>query len=157
MRSAHAFGASFFFVIRPEIDIEAVRVSDTSGAFDHMPFHIWDNAAQMDLPQGCQLVGIEFMEDSIELPSFRHPTRAAYILGPEMGDLSPEIIERTEHLIKIPMKFCVNVGVAGALTMYDRLLSMGHFAQRPVKTGGPEKNSAASFKGHRRKIRTAQT
>lgn len=153
VRSAHAFGASFFFVIRPEIDVKAVRVSDTSGAFDHMPFHIWGSAEEMDLPEGCQLVGAEFMEESVEMPSFRHPTRAAYIFGPEMGNLSPEIIEKCDHVVKIPMKFCVNVGVAGALTMYDRMLSMGRFAERPVKPGGPPVPAEKHTQGLRRKIR----
>lgn len=157
VRSAHAFGASFFFVIRPEIDVHAVRVSDTSGAFDHMPFHIWGSVDEMDLPQGCQLVGVELTEDSIELPSFRHPIRAAYVLGPEMGDLSPEIMEKADHVIKIPMKFCINVGVAGALTMYDRLISMGKFADRPVKAGGPIESAEKAMpisRPHRRKVRT---
>lgn len=153
VRSAHAFGASFFFVIRPEIDVQKIRASDTSGAFDHMPFHIWENIDEMNLPAGCQLVGIEFMEDSIELPSFRHPTRAAYILGPEMGDLSPEILAKADHIIKIPMKFCINVGVAGALTMYDRLISMGKFADRPVKAGGPIEKLKTVSPSHRRKVR----
>ncbi len=154
VRSAHAFGASFFFVIRPVIDVRAIRASDTSGAFDHVPFHIWDSVEEMELPHGCQLVGVELMEDSIELPSFRHPTRAAYILGPEMGDLSPEILAKTDHVIKIPMKFCINVGVAGALTMYDRLLSMGKFADRPVKAGGPTELLNTVQDGHRIKLRT---
>ena len=78
-----------------------------------------------------------------------------------MGDLSPEMIAKTDHMIKIPMQFCVNVGVAGALTMYDRLISMGRFPDRPVKAGGPEINpdhlpKGHAFnqpKGHRRKIR----
>lgn len=155
VRSAHAFGASFFFVIRPEIDVQAVRVSDTSGAFDHIPFHVWESVDDMQLPKGCQLVGVELTENSVELPSFRHPTRAAYILGPEMGDLSPEIMARADHIIKIPMKFCVNVGVAGALTMYDRLLSMGRFPERPVMPGGPDLTAVPQQpSGHRRKIRT---
>ena len=156
VRSAHAFGASFFFVIRPEIDVQAVRSSDTSGAFDHMPFHIWDSVETMDLPQGCQLVGVEFTEDAIDLPGFRHPTRAAYVLGPEMGSLSPEIMEKTDHIIKIPMKFCINVGVAGALTMYDRLLSMGSFADRPVSPGGEVGYEKPQSFSHRRKIRTGK-
>jgi len=138
VRSAHAFGASFFFVIRPELDVQAVRVSDTSGAFDHMPFYVWNSIDEMQLPKGCQLVGVELMDDSVELPSFRHPTSAAYVLGPEMGDLSPEMLKLCDHTIKIPMKFCVNVGVAGALTMYDRVISRGRFPERPVKAGGPE-------------------
>lgn len=154
VRSAHAFGASFFFVIRPELDVNAVRVSDTSGAFDHMPFHVWASVEEMELPKGCQLVGIEFTEDSVELPSFRHPTRAAYVLGPEMGDLSPELMAKASHIVKIPMKFCVNVGVAGALTMYDRTISMGKFAERPVKAGGPDQLYTPPKASHRRKTRT---
>ena len=157
VRSAHAFGASFFFVIRPEIDVHAIRVSDTSGAFDHMPFHIWGSVEEMDLPQGCQLVGVELTETAIELPSFRHPTRAAYVLGPEMGDISPELMAKTDHIIKIPMKFCVNVGVAGALTMYDRLLSMGKFADRPVHPGGPAELEKPASRPHRRKVRTGNS
>lgn len=154
VRSAHAFGASFFFVIRPEIDVHAIRASDTSGAFDHIPFHVWPSVEEMQLPKGCQLVGIEFTENSVELPSFRHPTRAAYVLGPEMGDLSPELMAKTSHVVKIPMKFCVNVGVAGALTMYDRTISMGKFADRPVKAGGATEILPTLPSSHRRKIRT---
>lgn len=157
VRSAHAFGASFFFVIRPEINVHAVRASDTSGAFDHMPFHVWPSVEEMDLPEGCQLVAVELTKDAIELPSFRHPTRAAYVLGPEMGDVSPELMEKANHVIKIPMKFCVNVGVAGALTMYDRTISMGKFVDRPVKVGGPTEGLPEFSSAHRRKIRTKKT
>lgn len=157
VRSAHAFGASFFFVIRPELDVHAVRVSDTSGAFDHMPLYVWNSVEEMDLPKGCQLVAVELTKDSIELPSFRHPVRAAYVLGPEMGDVSPELMEKAAHVIKIPMKFCVNVGVAGALAMYDRTISMGKFAERPVKAGGPTESLPEITSTHRRKCRTKKT
>jgi len=154
VRTAHAFGASFFFVINPEIDVKAVRVTDTSGAFDHMPLHVWDSVDDMDLPDGCQLVGIELTDESVELPSFRHPTRAAYVLGPEMGDLSPQMMELVDHVVKIPMNFCVNVGVAGAIAMYDRQICMGRFAERPVKTGGIVKPTLNHTPSHRRKTRT---
>lgn len=137
-RTAHSFGASFFFTIDPSVDVHGFRSSDTSDAFDHVPYHQYDSVESFELPQKCQLVGVEFMEGSVDLPSFRHPTRAAYVLGPEMGSLSPELTARCDHVIKIPMKFCVNVGVAGALVMYDRLLSTGKFAERPVSAGGPK-------------------
>ena len=71
------------------------------------------------------------------MPSFRHPARAAYILGPEMGHLSEDTQSQCAHIVKIPMKFCVNVGVAAAICMYDRMISMGRFAERPVRPGGP--------------------
>lgn len=153
-RSAHSFGASFFFAIAPAVDIEAMRVSDTSDAFDHLPYYQYDSAKKLELPMECQLVGIELVEESIELPSFRHPTRAAYILGPEMGSLSPAIQAQCDHIVKIPMKFCVNVGVAAAICMYDRMISMGRFAERPVRPGGPlEPLHKQSYGKPRRKVR----
>lgn len=137
VRSAHSFGAEFFFTIAPALDVEKMRVSDTAGSFDHMPYYPFKTVSEMILPQGCTLVAVEFVENSVDLPSFRHPTRAAYVLGPEMGSVSPALMAKCTHVIKIPMQFCINVGVAGALVMYDRLLSMGRFAPRPVKPGGP--------------------
>jgi tRNA G18 (ribose-2'-O)-methylase SpoU len=137
VRSAHAFGASFFFAISPDVDIQAFKASDTSDAFGHMPYHQYETPKVLELPERCVLVGIEFVEGAVELPSFRHPTRAAYIFGPEMGHLSPDVVKRCDHVVKIPMSFCVNVGVAAALVMYDRMICMGRFAERPVRPGGP--------------------
>jgi tRNA G18 (ribose-2'-O)-methylase SpoU len=149
-RSAHAFGASFFFAIAPSVDIHAMRQSDTSDAFDHVPYHQYKSVADLELPEGCQLVGVELVPEAAELPSFRHPTRAAYVLGPEMGSLSPALQARCDHIVKIPMKFCVNVGVAGALVMYDRMISMGRFAERPVRAGGPVEDRTPHIHGGRR-------
>ncbi len=137
VRSAHAFGASYFFTIAPYLDVRGIEKTDTSGAADHLPFYSFDTLEDFSLPERCSLVGVELVEDSIELPSFRHPTRAAYVLGPERGNISEPLVERCDHIIKIPMKFCVNVGVAAAIVMYDRMISLGRFAPRPVKAGGP--------------------
>jgi tRNA G18 (ribose-2'-O)-methylase SpoU len=134
MRSAHAFGASFFFAIAPDVDFHGLRQSDTSEAAFHMPFYEYSDPAALLLPRGCQLVGIEFLPEAENLPSFRHPTQAAYVFGPEKGNLSPAMLARCDAVVKIPTKFCVNVGVAGAMVMYDRMIAMGSFAERPVGT-----------------------
>ncbi len=136
-RTAHAFGSSFVFTVEATYDRTKGQKSDTSKSGGHMPFFTFPTADDLMLPDGCKLVGIELLEDAVELPSFHHPQQAAYILGPERGNLSPEMIERCDHTIKIPMSFCVNVGIAGAIVMYDRLVSMGRFAPRPVAVGGP--------------------
>lgn len=137
LRTAHAFGASFFFAIDPHPDLYETKCVDTSDAGAHIPTYIYDSVAQMALPRDCALVGVELTDDAAELPSFRHPTRAAYVLGAERDSLSPELIERCHHVVKIPTQFCVNVGVAGAIVMYDRMISLGRFAERPVRPGGP--------------------
>lgn len=137
VRSAHAFGAAFFFTVAPELDIREVRESDTSKAWENLPFFEYESRHDFHLPKKCSLVAVEFTNDSIELPSFKHPKAAAYILGPEMGNVSDGMMERADHVIKIPMQFCINVGIAGSIVMYDRLISTGKFAPRPVMTGGP--------------------
>lgn len=137
IRSAHAFGASFFFAVAPGLDLREVRAVDTSDAVQHLPLYVFPDAASLRLPEGCALVGVELLDEAVELPSFRHPIRAAYVLGRERGSLTPEMVARCDHVVKIPTRFCINVGVAGALVMYDRMISLGRFAERPVRPGGP--------------------
>ena len=136
-RTAHAFGASFFFAIAPSLQLREMNVTDTSEAASHLPLYRYPDAASLTLPAGCQLVGVELLDEADALPSFRHPLRAAYLLGPERGNLSPELVARCDHVVKIPTRFCVNVGIAGAIVMYDRMISLGRFAERPVRSGGP--------------------
>lgn len=136
-RSAHAFGGSFVFAIAPHVNVREVYSTDTSETAKHVPLHQYDSVADLQLPKGCQLVGIELTDDAVELPSFCHPDRAAYVLGPERGSLSPELIERCDFTVKIPTKFCINVSLAGALVLYDRLISKGKFGARPMMPGGP--------------------
>lgn len=137
MRSAHAFGASFLFTVAAVYARGQGRSSDTSDAEGHVPLYAFADVDAMVLPRGCALVGVELCDDAIELPSFHHPRCAAYVFGPERGSLSAAMTERCDHIVRIPTKFSLNVGIAGAIVMYDRLTSLGRFARRPVRAGGP--------------------
>ena len=137
LRSAHAFGASFAFTIGAAFDAKAAAGADTSAAVASLPFHAYPDLAAFTPPHGCRLVGIELMEEAVELPSFTHPPQAAYVLGAERASLSPALVEQCDFVVKIPTRFCVNVAIAGALVMYDRMISLGRFAERPVRAGGP--------------------
>ena len=81
--------------------------------------------------------GIEITEDAIDLPTFTHPQAAIYVLGAEKDSLTPEMQARCDFIVKFPTRFCVNLSVAGAIVMYDRMISLGRFAERPVRVGGP--------------------
>lgn len=137
MRTANAFGASFFFTINAHPKVREAYNSDTSRSFGHVPYYPWDSTEALLLPKGCVLVGVELTDEAVELPRFQHPSAAAYVLGRERGSLSPGLISRCAHVVKIPTKFCVNVGVAGAILMYDRVLAMGGYPARPIMPGGP--------------------
>jgi len=131
MRSAHAFGASFTFTIGATYQALEAR-ADTSKGQWHLPHYNWASLDEMRLPQGCKLVGIELTDDAIDLPSFCHPLRAAYVLGPERGSLSDPLLARCDHVVRIPTAFCINVAMAGAIVMYDRVRTLAHFPERPV-------------------------
>jgi tRNA G18 (ribose-2'-O)-methylase SpoU len=141
MRSAHGFGASFTFTVGATYQALEAR-ADTSKGQWHLPHYNWSTVGEMALPQGCKLVGVELLEDAVDLPSFRHPLRAAYVLGPEQGSLSPEIVARCSYVVRIPTSFCINVAMAGAIVMYDRVRCMARFADRPLREGGPGPGAA---------------
>lgn len=136
MRSAHAFGASFTFTVGATYRALEAH-ADTSKSQLHIPHYNWDELSELALPNGCKLVGIELIDTAIDLPSFKHPLRAAYVLGPEMGSLSEPLLARCDYVVKIPTSFCVNVAMAGAIVMYDRVKSLARFKDRPVGEGGP--------------------
>ena len=136
IRSAHAFGASFIFLVGVDASLRRAK-SDTSQAQLQVPVYDVPDVAALNLPRRCRLVGVELVDEAIALPSFRHPLQAAYVLGRERRGLSPAMLARCDHVVRIPTRFCINVAVAGAIVMYDRMVSLGRFAERPVRAGGP--------------------
>lgn len=136
-RSAHAFGGSFVFTVAADYARREGARADTSDTPGRLPFYSFPDIESMRLPEGCELVGVELLDDAVELPSFRHPRCAAYVFGPERGGLSAAMLARCAHVVKIPTRFSVNVGMAGVIVMYDRLISLGRFPRRPLVPGGP--------------------
>jgi len=137
-RTGHAFNASFVFTVSASYNKEKIKCSDTSHTVNQLPFYNFPNDASMIFPENCALIGVELTDDAIQLPKFRHPRCAAYIFGPERGTLSRSMQKKCEQIVMIPTKFCINVGLAAAIILYDRLLSTTHFGARPVVTGGKE-------------------
>jgi len=150
LRTAHAFGASFCFSVAAGHDARAGRAADTADTPRHVPVWRFASVAEITLPDECALVGIELLEDAADLPSFRHPLNAAYVLGPERSGLSDAMLARCRHVVRIPARFSLNLAVAGALVLYDRLLQHGRFAERPVGAGGAAPSDAPGGHGHPR-------
>ena len=96
------------------------------------PLYNYNNFSDFLAPEGAILVGVELTDDAIDLPKFKHPQKAIYILGPEKGNLSNNILSRCKYTVRIPTKFCINIAMAGAIVMYDRVISLGQYKPRPV-------------------------
>jgi len=135
-RIANAFDASFFFTVNSHHKLADAQ-SDTSRSQQSMPYYRFNNIDEFQLPLDCALVAVEVTEDAVELPRFRHPLRAAYVFGAERLSISEGMLKRANFVVKIPMKFSINVGMAGAIILYDRLISLGNYPARPVMAGGP--------------------
>lgn len=130
MRTAHAFGASFIFTVGARVKAREAALADTSKSESHVPLYEWASAGDIVLPKKCTLIGVEIDDRAIDLPTFPHPLNAAYLLGPERGDLSDAAKARCAHLVKIPTRFCVNLSVAAAIVLYDRMLAVGGYERR---------------------------
>jgi tRNA G18 (ribose-2'-O)-methylase SpoU len=154
LRTGHAFGASFCFTIGSGWDSRAARTADTADTPLHVPMWRYPSLTELSLPHGCVLVGIELLDDAVDLPSFRHPLNAAYVLGPERAGLSAALLDRCDHVVRIPTRFALNLAVAGALVLYDRLLQHGRFAERPVGSRGRAEALAPTGHGAPRFRRT---
>ena len=140
VRTAHAFGAAFAFSVNPNRNVLTGTIitkdfANTAKSHKQIPFYNFDSVGDILVPKGCRLIGVEITDDAIELPSFRHPLQAVYVLGGERASLSEEMAERCDHMIKIPSKFSLNVATAGAIVMYDRMRLLGKFPDRPVMAG----------------------
>lgn len=142
MRTGHAFGASFVFTVGAANSAREMFQTDTAKTALNVPYYDWDSIEEMRFPRACALIGVELTDEAVELPSFRHPRAAAYVLGKERGDLSAEMLARCAHVVKIPTRFCLNLSVAAAITLYDRTLCLGGFQERPVRPGGPLERKA---------------
>lgn len=127
MRTAHAFGASFIFTIGSRLKAREAMLADTSKSEEHVPVYEWASVEEMTLPRKCALIGVELDERAVDLPTFPHPLNAAYLLGPEKGDLSDAAKARCAAIVKIPTRFCVNLSVAAAIVLYDRMLTLGGY------------------------------
>jgi tRNA G18 (ribose-2'-O)-methylase SpoU len=153
LRTGHAFGAAFCFTVGSGWDARESRLADTADTPGHVPLWRFADLDAVKLPQGCVLVGVELLQDAADLPSFRHPLNAAYVLGPERAGLSPALLARCRHVVRIPTQFALNLAVAGALVLYDRLLQHGRFPARPVgsmsapePTGAPQRHGPPKFR-----------
>jgi len=74
-----------------------------------------------DAPDNMSIVCIEFAENAISLPDFKHPDNAYYIFGPEDGTLSQKIIDKADAVVYIPTIGCMNLAATVNVVLYDRL------------------------------------
>lgn len=119
-RSAHNMGADYIFTIGKRYQKER---GDTTKAWRHLPLYSFTDWQDFitHLPMDVELVFIEQTEEAHNLKNFSHPERAIYILGAEDYGVPVELM-RGHRKVFIDTPMCLNVAVAGSITMYDRII-----------------------------------
>jgi tRNA G18 (ribose-2'-O)-methylase SpoU len=138
MRSAHCFGAAYVFTVGRRYRRTSADTMNVQGLVPCFHYLTLDD---LQLPSGCPLVGVELADDAEALPNFTHPRSAVYLLGAEEHGLPRRILEQCHQVVQIPgLRCCLNVSVAGATVLYDRMLKEH---QRKAAWGVTRKKGAA--------------
>lgn len=70
---------------------------------------------------GYEIVGLEQAKKSIKLPNYQPPGKVAILLGREVEGISPELLNKCDKIVEIPMlghKESLNVVEAATTVMY---------------------------------------
>lgn len=122
IRSARCFDASFVCSIGTRLDVRNSSLKNER----HIPlFHYPDlESFRKSIPINTVLVCIEISENAKSLHDFEPPERIIYLLGPEDGSIPKDFMshEQVKHILYIPTKYCINLAVAGSITMYHHNL-----------------------------------
>lgn len=116
MRAADCYGAALVILEAPRF---VHRATNVTKAQRHMPMIV--GAICDHRPYDCPMVIIEIIDGAVSLPKFSHPERALYVFGPEDGSVPRRIVERAQHIVSIPTRWCMNLAATVNVVLYDRL------------------------------------
>ena len=71
--------------------------------------------------EGYKLVALEQSTDSLDIRSYQAPDKLALLLGEEVSGIAPELLEKCDDTLEIPMsgqKESFNVSVATGIALY---------------------------------------
>jgi len=123
-RSASVFGASFIATVG-EKRYKTMK-SDTMKSHRHIPLFHFDGIVDLrtHLPKDCKLIGIELDNTASTLQNFTHPEQALYLMGAEDYGIPFHTLQQMDYIVKISTlrNVSLNVGVAGSIVLYDRIM-----------------------------------
>lgn len=120
MRAADCYGAAMLVIEAPRF---IHRASNVTKAHRHIPLIV--GAVCDHRPYDCPMVVIEIVPGAVSLPDFTHPERALYVFGPEDGNVPDRIVQRAQHIVSVPTRWCMNLAATVNVVLYDRLAKQG--------------------------------
>jgi tRNA(Leu) C34 or U34 (ribose-2'-O)-methylase TrmL len=124
MRAAGCYSADAIYYTGKRYDRAAKHQTDTKNIAEKIPLTgvdcLFDAVAE-----GTKVVCVELVEGATPLPQFEHPANALYILGPEDGNLTQEMVDRADEVVYVPTVGCMNLAATVNVLLYDRLAKSG--------------------------------
>lgn len=96
-----------------------------AGAERTMPFERHDDVHELLdslKATGYTVAGLELDPDAVDLAEYAPPEKVALILGDEVAGIAPELRDRCDVLLQIPIhgnKYSLNVSVAAGIALYS--------------------------------------
>lgn len=120
MRAVGCYQADQVIYTGVRFDRATKYQTDTHNTRDTVPLNQVEDIVE-SMPDGMQLVCVEFVEGATPLPEFQHPKQAIYLFGPEDGSISQSLVDEADHVVYIPTRGCMNLSASVNVLLYDRL------------------------------------
>lgn len=120
MRAAGCYGVNEVIYTGKRYQQAAKFSTDTKNISQRIPLTPVESLI-LTKDESIEIVCVELAEGATPLPLFKHPQNALYILGPEDGSISQEVVDRADHVVYIPTIGCMNLAATVNVVLYDRL------------------------------------
>lgn len=120
LRAAGCYGVASVFYTGQRYRFAKDFNADTKAFHKKIPTIGVDSLKDV-IPKGASVVAVELVEGATPLPEFSHPANAFYMLGPEDGSISEEILQWCDHVVYVPTYSCMNLAATANVLLYDRL------------------------------------
>ena len=125
LRASDIYGCSMF-AIEGERNPRIRHGTNVSRAERRIPVLMTDFLIDVR-PFDCPIVVVELRPNAVPLPTFKHPERAFYILGPEDGSVGARHIDHAQHVVYVPGRQCMNLAACANVVLYDRMVKRGEW------------------------------
>lgn len=125
MRASGCYGVDEVIYTGQRYQQAAKFSTDTKNITKRIPLTAVESLIEAK-SNGVEIVCVELVEGATPLPVFKHPRKALYILGPEDGSISQQVVDKSDHVVYIPTIGCMNLAATVNVVLYDRLAKSEH-------------------------------
>ena len=127
IRACAAFGSNTLLFTGNRFDLDSLdRTPREFRMKDYRCVDVLKTERPFDmLPIGTVPVCVEVAPvGTVDLVTFQHPINAAYVFGPEDGEVCQVFRRFCHHFVYIPSRYCLNLAAAMNIVLFDRCMKL---------------------------------